>query len=230
MSILDLSVFFEKYKVLAENADMAFQKIKADYPDMVRCRPGCTDCCYALFDLTLIEALYVKHHFDEAFKGEEKIALLEKANTATRQIYRLKKAAFKAAREGKDETMLVENMARERIRCPLLTEQDRCCLYPYRPIACKIYGAPLAISGKGRTCGMAGFERGKSYPTINMDSIHDQLLRISEELVLAIESKHDMLSEIIVPLSMALLTEYDAEYLGIANKEGKKGEAKDGAE
>ncbi|NOY70412.1 MAG: YkgJ family cysteine cluster protein [Deltaproteobacteria bacterium] len=228
MSVTDLSVFFEKYETMAENAAMAFQKIRENFPDMVRCRPGCTDCCYALFDLTLIEALYIKRRFDEIFAEEEKTAMLEKANNANRQIYRLKKAAFKAVQDGKDETMVVENMAREKIKCPLLTEQDRCGLYPYRPIACKIYGAPLAIGGKGRTCGMAGFERGKSYPTINMDAIHDQLLRISEELVLAIGSKHDKLSEVLVPLSMALLTEYDAEYLGSANKEKEKGDAKDG--
>lgn len=226
---IDLSAFFEKYEVLAGTADKAFQKVKADFPEMVRCRPGCTDCCSALFDLTLIEALYIKHHFDEKFSGEEKAALVEKANQVDRQIYRLKKAAFKAARDGEDESKIIEQMARVRIRCPLLTEQDRCGLYSYRPIACRIYGAPLSIGEKGRTCGLAGFERGKSYPSINMDAIHNQLIHLSEELVHAIGSKHDGLFDVLVPLSMTLLTEYNAEYLGVSNEEEGKGEAKDGS-
>lgn len=224
----DLDVFFKRYEALAKAADKAFQKVKTDFSTLVKCQPGCTDCCYALFDLTLIEAIYIKHHFDEMFSGEEKEAILEKANQADRQIYRLKKAAFKAVQDGSDESQVIENMARERIRCPLLTEQNRCGLYSYRPIACRIYGAPLAIGGKGRTCGLAGFEPGNAYPTINMDTIHNQLIRISEELVQAIESKHIGLFEVLVPLSMALLTEYNDEYLGLSDAEDIKGEKKDG--
>lgn len=224
----ELSVFFKKYEALAGAADRAFQKVKTDYSELVRCRPGCTDCCYALFDLTLIESLYIKHHFDETFSGEEKSSVVEKASQVDRQIYRLKKAAFKAVQDGADESKVVEKMARERIRCPLLTQQDRCGLYPYRPIACRIYGAPLAIGGKGRTCGLAGFEPGNEYPSINMDTIHIQLIRLSEEFVQVIESKHNGLFDILVPLSMALLTEFNAEYLGIANEEDGKGDANDG--
>jgi len=171
---------------------------------------------------------YGLFHVKQSIFSQYNEAILEKANQADRQIYRLKKAAFKAVQDGSDESQVIENMARERIRCPFLTEQNRCCFYSYRPIACRIYGAPLAIGGKGRTCGLAGFEPGKAYPTINMDTIHNQLVRISEELVQAIESKHIGLFDILVPLSMALLTEFNDEYLGVLNEDDVKGEHKDG--
>ena len=40
-----------------------FAKVKEQFPDAVKCREGCADCCHALFDITLIEALYVNTRF-----------------------------------------------------------------------------------------------------------------------------------------------------------------------
>ena len=220
---IDLSEFFQKYEAIAAKADAAFQRIRQDFGEMVKCEAGCTDCCFALFDLTLIEALYVNHHFHESVSEDKQAAMLGIANRTDRAIYKLKKAAFKATQTGKDEKQVVEEMGKERIKCPLLNEQDRCDLYPYRPIACRIYGAPLGIAGEGRTCGLSGFQPGERYPSISMDIIHDQLLVLSAELVKAIGSKYVQLAEVLVPLSMALVTEYDAKYLGIPGAEENSG-------
>lgn len=212
---MDFTPFFKKYELLADKADEAFNRIKDAHPDLVLCEPGCTDCCYALFDLTLVEAMYLNSRFNELFAGESREALLEKANRTDRQLYKLKRAAYEATKEGKDETTVVEDMARERIECPLLNTDSRCDLYAYRPIACRVYGVPMAIGGAGRTCGLSGFKAGTRYPTINMDVIHNQLLAISTEMVQSLETKHPGLSEVLVPVSMALLTDYDEEYLGL---------------
>lgn len=221
---IDFEPFFRKYEAIAAKVDEAFQRISAIHPELVACRPGCTDCCNALFDLTLIEAFYLNHHFNSTFDGGRREALLENANTADRKIYKLKKAAYKAAQEGKREEAVVEDMARERIRCPLLNENKRCDLYPHRPLACRIYGVPLAIGGKGRTCGLSGFAPGKSYPTVNMDSVHTQLLVLSSELVQAVGSKYAGLSEVLVPVSMALLTTYDEAFLGLPQEKAEPAE------
>ncbi|MFO8111715.1 MAG: YkgJ family cysteine cluster protein [Desulfosalsimonadaceae bacterium] len=212
---MDFTQFFERYEALAAKVEEAFKRVSDAHPDLVLCKPGCTDCCYALFDLTLVEALYINQKFNEAFTDEAREKMLEKANKADRQIYKLKKEAYQATKEGKDETAVVEEMGKKRIQCPLLNDNALCDLYPHRPLACRIYGVPLAIGGAGRTCGLSGFEKGNKYPTVNMDIIHEQLLAISTDLVRHLNTKRPALAEVLVPVSMAILTDYDKEYLGI---------------
>ncbi|MFW6010948.1 MAG: YkgJ family cysteine cluster protein [Desulfosalsimonas sp.] len=213
----DFTPFFEKYEAIATSADEAFRRVREAYPEEVVCEPGCTDCCYALFDLTLIEALYLNYHFKTRFTESARQELLEKANAADRKIYKLKRDAFKKASEGVSEEAVVEEMAKEKIRCPLLNESDLCDLYEFRPVACRIYGAPLAIGGQGRTCGRTGFKPGVQYTTINMDVLHEHLLKLSADFVRAIGSKHVKMGDMLVPVSMVLLTDYNEEYLGIAS-------------
>ncbi|MFP4531350.1 MAG: YkgJ family cysteine cluster protein [Desulfobacterales bacterium] len=215
MMNIDFTPFFKRYEALVEKADKAFAQVKAQFPEEVKCTPGCADCCYALFDLTLIEALYINYHFKREYTGAAREALLEKANAADRKIYKIKKSAFQSAQNGTDEEKVLTDVGQERIRCPLLNEDKRCDLYAYRPIACRVYGIPLAIGGKGHTCGHSGFVEGKRYPTFNQDVIHDQLMAISAEFVQEIESRHVKMADVLVPLSMALLTDYDEQYLGI---------------
>ncbi|MFP4452507.1 MAG: YkgJ family cysteine cluster protein [Desulfobacterales bacterium] len=212
----DFTPFYEKYEIVSATADEAFKRVRQAYPDEVVCEPGCTDCCYALFDLTLIEALYLNYHFNKKFTGSAREDILEKANKADRKIYKVKREAYKKTSDGASEQDVVEEIAKERIRCPLLNDSNYCDLYECRPVACRVYGAPLAIGGRGRTCGKTGFQSGVQYTMINMDRLHDQLMKLSAEFVQAIGSRHVKMSDMLVPVSMALLTDYNEDYLGIA--------------
>lgn len=220
---MEFSTLFEKYKKIVDSADKVFEQIKKEYSDCVSCKIECSDCCHALFDISFVEALYISQRFREKFNGPELDKLLDKANKADRKIYKLKKEAYKDFKEGKDETAIFEKIAEERIRCPMLNDFDQCDIYEFRPITCRLYGVPTAIGGKGHTCGLSGFKKGQSYPTVNLDAIHQALFNISSEIVKQIGSKYSGLSEMVVPLSMALLTVYDEEYLGIKSEEEKKG-------
>lgn len=219
---IDFRPYFERYEALVAKVESAFEQVKIKYPDEVKCKKGCSDCCHALFDLTFIEALYVNTCFIEYFDENKKSELLEKANKADRKIYKIKKEAYRATQEGKDEQAVIEEISQKRIRCPLLGEKDLCQMYQHRPIACRVYGIPLAIGGKGRTCGISGFKAGESYPTLNLDIVHNQLMAISSELVRDMKSRHLRMSEILVPLSMALITEYSETYLGIDDESAAK--------
>lgn len=216
---IDLMPFFEKYEALLEKVKLVFEQMKTKYPNEVQCMQGCSDCCHALFDLTLIEALYLNYHFKDKVKGEERTLIIEAANTADRKIYKIKKAAYKLSQEGSDDEKVIQEISKKRICCPLLGEKDLCVLYDYRPIACRAYGIPQAIGGKGHSCGLSGFKAGESYPTFNHDIVHDQLIAISAELVQAISSKNFKMADMLVPVSMALLTDYNEDYLGIATEE-----------
>lgn len=211
----DLSPFYEKYEKITDTCEQAFQRIKASHPEQVRCRVTCADCCHAVFDLSLIEAMYINHHFHRVYTGPEKDRLLETANRTDRQIYKLKRQAYRDLKKGKNEVEILARMALERVRCPLLDKYNRCLLYDHRPITCRLYGIPTAIAGMAHTCGRSGFTEGQSYPTIKLERIQQQLYDLSRELVTAIKSRHINMAEILVPVSMAILTNYDNAYLGV---------------
>jgi Fe-S-cluster containining protein len=208
---------FERYEKVIEQVDQAFEKISVSHPDEVRCKEGCSDCCHALFDLTLIEALYINHHFHRHLPKDQQEAILELANTADRAVYKLKRQAYQDLKKGVAEEELLQRLAEERVRCPLLDEKDRCLLYAWRPVTCRLYGVPTAIGGRAHTCGISGFDQGKSYPTANLDPIQKALYTLSEDTVSAIRSRYSRLAELLVPLSMALLTTYDDDYLGVGD-------------
>ena len=76
---------------------------------------------------------------------------------------------------------------------------------------------------------MSGFEEGKAYPTVNIDKIQQKLYALSAELVRDMKTAHVHMADIIVPLSMALITEYDDQYLGIAKPDPNQDENEKGA-
>ena len=215
---LDLKPYFDKYEALVEKAEAAFDRVKASHSECVKCEEKCSDCCFALFDLTLIEALYIQHKFNEQFKGSARVELVEKANRADRRIYKIKRNAFKELQAGRNEGELLAQMALERVRCPLLNEKDLCDLYDYRPLTCRFYGIPTAIGGAGHTCGKSEFKQGEQYPTVNLDVVHNQLQQISAELLRDIKSKNIKLVDLLVPLSSAMVMDFDEVFLGIAEE------------
>ncbi len=221
---IDFTAYFERYEKIKQQADEVFKRVQSQHSDCVKCRIECSDCCHALFDLTLIEALYINHHFNQKIPEARRDELLEMANKADRMIYKLKRKAFKAFESGTPEEEILAELAQERVTCPLLDSKNCCELYENRPITCRLYGIPTSIGGKGHTCGLSEFKPGESYPSVNMDMIQSKLFEISIDLVKELRSKYVKMGEILVPLSMALLTTYDATYLGLESEEQEKKE------
>lgn len=219
----DLSEFFKKYSAVIADADSVFHTVRERFAENVRCEKGCSDCCHALFDLTLVEALYLNTAFNAKFSGVARNTILQRADAADRAVHKLKKAAVKAVKDGENAAKILDEMAKVRVRCPLLSDEGLCEMYDERPATCRIYGVPTAIGTQAHTCAKSGFEPGKQYPTVYLDRIQDRLYALSHELASSIKSSYSGLGEVLVPVSLALLTEYTDEYLGL-NKE-KKAEA-----
>ncbi|MFO7709234.1 MAG: YkgJ family cysteine cluster protein [Desulfobacterales bacterium] len=214
----DFTPYFEKYEKLVAASDEAFDRVKKAHAECVKCAEGCSDCCLAIFDLTLIEALYINQRFKQVFSPPESADLLEKANRADRQIAKIKRRAHEQLKAGKPEGEILAELARERVHCPLLNAKNLCELYDYRPLTCRFYGIPTAIGGAGHTCGKSGFKPGETYPTVNLDTIHARLQEISAELVRDLKSRFVGLADILVPLSFALINDYDEAYLGLKDE------------
>lgn len=170
---------FHAYEQLAAVADKAFRRMEQEYGDKVKCEIHCTDCCHAVFGLFLIESVYLKNCFDKLDDGQKWAALL-RADHADEDLARLQE---KLEMYRDDPQLQAYALARQRIRCPLLDDQQNCILYPYRPITCRVYGIPTVINGKARVCWKAGFEAGESYPTFNLDAVYGHLYRLSQELL-----------------------------------------------
>jgi Fe-S-cluster containining protein len=214
----DFTPYFQKYEALVAKGNEAFEHVKQAFAECVKCEQKCADCCHALFDLTLIEALYISHKFNQKIKGPQKADLLEKANRADRKIHKIKRQAYKDLQAGKSEDEILAGLAQERVRCPLLNDADLCDLYDNRPLTCRFYGIPTAIGGQGHTCGKSDFKEGEQYPTVNLDVINNQLQQLSAELIRDLKSRYVKLADMLVPLSMALITLFDEEFLGIGEE------------
>lgn len=212
---LDLKEHFVKYEALVHMVDGVFERVKKEYPKEVFCRKKCSDCCYAIFDLTLIEALYLNDKFLKKFSGIEKNSLIEIADKTDRVLVKMKRNAYREVKNGAEQLEIVAKMSQERIRCPLLGKDDLCVMYEHRPITCRVYGIPTSTAGSSHICGRTNFKQGEPYPTLNMDKIYSQLQLLSVQLIKDINSEQIKMHEMLIPVSMAMITQFNEEYLGV---------------
>lgn len=214
--IPDLSAIFARYEALAAEADALFNHVRETHPHRATCARGCDDCCHAMFDLSLAEAMYLNKAFAESVPyGRERSDILSRAADLDRKTARVKRDMYKDSKAGKSPEEIMAQAARTRIACPLLDDQGSCLLYDRRPITCRLYGIPLNIAGKGHVCGKTAFSQGEAFPAVNMNAVHDRLEGLSREIAAAVGSRFKKLHEVYVPVSMALLTRYDEQYLGV---------------
>ncbi|MGD2127623.1 MAG: YkgJ family cysteine cluster protein [Desulfobacteraceae bacterium] len=176
---MKITPLLRSYELLVDKADAAFRGMEKAHSACIKCERHCVDCCYAVFGLFLIEAAYLKQAFDQLGHEERKAALL-RCNETEKGLKRLEKTL--QAHEG-DPQMQAYIMARERIRCPLLDDNQDCTLYPHRPITCRVYGIPTMIQGKARVCGKAQFKKGETYPVFDLDGVYRDLYTLSKELL-----------------------------------------------
>lgn len=215
---MDLSNYYRAYEELVTSIDKAFSQISTNFSKEVNCRPGCADCCYALFDITIVEAMYINKKFKETYKDFEREEILDRANKADREIHRIKRQAFKDQKNGANDVEIIGKMAMERVKCPLLKDDNQCALYDFRPINCRVYGVPTETGGMSHICGRTAFEQGMSYPTIKMDKLYEYLYKISGEMVKSMNTRFTEMGTMLMPVSMALATNFDDDFLGIGAK------------
>ena len=216
---MNLKEHFVKYEALVQMVDAVFDRVKKEFPKEVFCREKCSDCCYAIFDLTLIEALYLKDKFLKNFTGKAKSDLIEVADKTDRVLTKMKRNAYKEIKKGSNELEIVGKMSQERVRCPLLGGDNLCVMYENRPITCRVYGIPTSTAGVSHICGRTNFIQGQPYPTLNMDKIYTQLQLFSAQLVKDIKSSNIKMHEMLIPVSMAVVTKFDEDYLGVRKSE-----------
>jgi Fe-S-cluster containining protein len=213
---MDFSYLFEPYDSIVSRADEAFQQVKEEFPECIRCEPHCADCCHAVFGLFLIEAAFLKRDFDQ-LDEEERRAALQRGRDADQALLKLEGTL----RSFKDDPQMISySLARARIRCPLLKEQNECVLYPYRPITCRVYGVPTRVRGMPRVCGKAGFKKGQDYPVFDLDGVHRELHQLSRELVERAGGKDPERASLLLSVSKVIKTPFEELITGISGGSG----------
>ena len=201
----NLIPFFRSYALLTDKANLTFKGMQEEYGACIKCDRHCSDCCHAVFGLFLIESAYIKQHFDQLGNEEKKAALLRCSET-DRGLKRMEKML----KEFEDDPgMQTHIMAKEKIRCPLLSNDLDCILYPYRPITCRIYGVPTKIQGKARVCGKSGFKKNDSYPVFDLDGIFRDLYILSQDLLNSLENGNPAKASLLISVSKAISTPID---------------------
>lgn len=158
---------FGQLEHLFQFVDETVAAICRQYPEAVRCRPGCADCCHAVFDISFIEAAALAVHLNKRPKMRE----------------RCRQAAEAAAEAYERVLASGEDAALARIRCPLLGDDDLCRAHALRPINCRTYGTPTVIAGRTHVCGLSNFHDHQAYPTVDLAPLQASLNRYSVALV-----------------------------------------------
>jgi len=206
----DLEECFEAYRDLAGRADKAFEQVRSQYPALVVCKQGCNDCCFAIFEMNPVEAVYLSRMFSSNLARKQKREVARKAKKLSLRLKEIsqKLNAFEHD-AGSHDRMIA--LSKERLECPLHSE-GTCILYESRPITCRTYGIPRSIRGKGATCGRSGFEPGASYPTLNMDVIDQRLQELSRGVIQAMAKVDPGGKRILIPVTDAVTCDLDDRY------------------
>lgn len=140
----------ESYDALLGEVDAWFRSCLELHPNLIACCNGCSACCRGLFDITLLDAFYLKSGFDklpEPLKTELvraaslRLELLSHVNPAFVEPWLLN-----GIPEGDWDALMPEE---DETPCLLLSESGGCLIYDYRPMTCRLNGIPLIdVSGE----------------------------------------------------------------------------------
>jgi Fe-S-cluster containining protein len=145
-----MNALLDHYGVLLGEVDAWFQRCLEQHPELIACRNGCSECCRGLFDITLLDAFYLRRGFDRLPEPLR----TELLKTASRRLETLSQEnpAFvepwllNGIPEGDWDALMPEE---DDTPCLLLSETGECLIYDYRPMTCRLNGIPLIdVSGE----------------------------------------------------------------------------------
>ncbi|MBI1922428.1 MAG: YkgJ family cysteine cluster protein [Geobacter sp.] len=134
----------QRYGTLLAEVDAWFARCMAAFPTEIVCKSGCTGCCRGLFDITLLDARYLREGFDRhdpglkqtmLRKAEERLESLRNIWPELEQPYLLNHRP-----EEEWETLMPDA---DETPCLLLDDDGRCLVYDHRPMTCRLHGLPL---------------------------------------------------------------------------------------
>jgi len=140
----------KQYSALLAEVDAWFSRCSALYPERIACAKGCSECCRALFDITILDAATLKNGFDK-LPEEVRSSVRSRAEERLQQIRSIwPEFAHPYLLNHRPESDWEELMPEEdETPCVLLDSNGRCLVYESRPMTCRLHGLPLVdVSGE----------------------------------------------------------------------------------
>jgi Fe-S-cluster containining protein len=134
----------KQYQALLSLVDAWFAKSMRRYPDKIACSNGCSDCCRGLFDITLLDAYYLRYGFESLppdVKESVRQKCLARLETMRKQWPEFDQPFLLNYRPEEDWELLMPE--EDETPCVLLGDDGRCLVYQYRPMTCRLHGLPL---------------------------------------------------------------------------------------
>ena len=137
----------DRYGSLLSEVDSWFAGCLERHGDMITCARGCSECCRGLFDITLLDALYLRRGFDllpETVQESVRVKAGARLAALTASfptfispwtLNHIPESEWDAIMPEEDETP-----------CPLLSDDGICLVYTHRPMTCRLNGIPLIDS------------------------------------------------------------------------------------
>lgn len=132
------------YDALLREVDAWFASCLQNHADLIACHHGCSACCRGLFDITLLDALYLRSGFEQLPESVQRTVRLKAA-------FRMK--GLKERWPTLGESWLLNSIPEtewddimpedDESPCVLLSNEGACLVYDHRPMTCRLNGIPL---------------------------------------------------------------------------------------
>ena len=140
----------EVYQALLERLDRWFAEGRAQAPDVIPCRSGCTACCHGPFDISMADQLLLRETVAR-LPPEHRAGILARADRALTKLQALApewRAPWDIAAIG-DERFDAIAEALADLPCPVLGSAGECLAYTGRPLVCRLIGrAMITLDGR----------------------------------------------------------------------------------
>lgn len=188
---------YKAYRELRKGAEKAFDAFRArDNKGAIACKPGCVDCCHALFGLFPIEALIVHKAFMSLPK-KLRTEIVDKAELV------LEKLKLIHELDRRSDFSVSNKIERLRLRCPFLNDKGLCAIYEDRPITCRVYGIPILFKGSIHQCHKTVTK--EETGVFNLDMVNHNLYILSLGLVSSLKVRDKDKAKLILSVPMAIL-------------------------
>ena len=150
MKMRSLDTLLDDYGRLLAAVDEWFARSISRDGRNIACAGGCSQCCRGLFDITLLDALYLRRGFDRLETRLRRPVLTRAAGrlASLRSLWPDLEPPYMLnvrPEEEWDDVMPDD----DETPCPLLGEDGLCLVYRFRPMTCRLHGIPLVdLSGE----------------------------------------------------------------------------------
>jgi len=119
----------KRYIDLTEQIQNEYERNVEKYGEKIKCKNGCSQCCYQIFRITELDSNVIKVHLSNLSVEKQK-ALKDKAENYINESSKIKSES-------------VEFFSKPKLPCPALDVNGSCMIYEARPVICRRFGPPV---------------------------------------------------------------------------------------